>query len=145
MVLFLCGNASTLGPRKERCFGGIEIGRGSFCPHSSSFFIGILSSLYWFVSLGLSYCSTSFFRPLFVLHLYTPFSLGPSRFSVSFPISATCDVVILGFFSLAMFTNPGAIPHCAQPLKGSVKNGDSLLLRCAMCHAYKPMKSHHCK
>lgn len=49
------------------------------------------------------------------------------------------------WFNLGVFTNPGAVPHNAWPLEQKVEENDNLLIRCGICDAYKPAKSHHCR
>ena len=45
---------------------------------------------------------------------------------------------------LGVFSDPGSIPHNAYPPAQSVESGE-LLMRCGICDAFKPAKSHHCK
>ena len=47
--------------------------------------------------------------------------------------------------TLGVFTNPGAVPHNAWPLERAIEENDNLLIRCGICDAYKPAKSHHCR
>ena len=49
------------------------------------------------------------------------------------------------FSNAGVFTDPGAVPHNAIPLKDMVEENGELLNRCGICDAFKPPKSHHCR
>ena len=46
---------------------------------------------------------------------------------------------------VGVFTDPGSVPSNAIPLINEDIEDRQLLMRCGICDAYKPPKSHHCK